>query len=82
MKRFWIEWISFIYFGTHIPITILFDIQPIFPFQPKWARDLVKSIFIKNNNNNNFLKDFYIPTFHDPLFGSSNPLWFKSFLIF
>ncbi|KAI8967749.1 transmembrane protein 6/97, partial [Mycotypha africana] len=65
-----IDWILFCYFVSHIPITILFDLQPLYP---EWLiPDMLKQISYS-----------YVQLTHDPFMDVSRPVmyWFKSFSI-
>jgi len=61
--------IFFLYFLSHIPITILFDSQVVFsnanPMYPSIVRDMVK----------NYSESFKDPMILDP------PIWFKAFCV-
>ncbi|KAM8977799.1 sigma intracellular receptor 2 [Pelodytes ibericus] len=61
-----LEWIFFFYFFSHIPITLLVDLQAILPsnLYPQELRDLMK---------------WYVVTFKDHLM-MNPPAWFLSFV--
>uniref|UniRef100_A0A8C2Y072 EXPERA domain-containing protein n=2 Tax=Capra hircus TaxID=9925 RepID=A0A8C2Y072_CAPHI len=61
-----LEWLLGFYFLSHIPITLLMDLQGVLP------RDLYP-VELRN------LQQWYIEEFKDPLLQNS-PVWFKSFL--
>uniref|UniRef100_A0A6B2F720 Transmembrane protein 97 n=1 Tax=Bothriechis nubestris TaxID=1766655 RepID=A0A6B2F720_9SAUR len=62
-----LEWIFAFYFLTHIPITLLFDLQPLLPgIYPSALSDMLT---------------WYTTTFKDSLVASPEP-WFKCFLCF
>lgn len=62
-KLIW--WVFFIYFFTHIPITLLVDLQAIFDEQyPQPLRDL---------------NSWYINTYNDRIM-LTKPVWLKSFI--
>ncbi|XP_074045133.1 sigma intracellular receptor 2 [Macrotis lagotis] len=62
-----LEYLLGLYFVTHIPITLLFDVQPLLPpdLYPSELTDMLK---------------WYIQAFKDPLM-LNPPSWFKSFLL-
>ncbi|KAK1331393.1 hypothetical protein QTO34_009347 [Cnephaeus nilssonii] len=61
-----LEWLLGLYFLSHIPITLLFDLQAVLPRElyPIELRNLLKW----------YVKEFKDPLLQDP------PMWFKSFL--
>ncbi|XP_024420904.1 sigma intracellular receptor 2 [Desmodus rotundus] len=61
-----LEWLLGFYFLSHVPITLLFDMQSVLPreFYPIQLRNLLK---------------WYAKEFKDPLL-QYPPMWFKSFL--
>ncbi|XP_070591352.1 sigma intracellular receptor 2 [Erythrolamprus reginae] len=62
-----LEWIFVLYFLTHIPITLFFDLQPLLPgVYPPALSDVLT---------------WYTTTFKDPLMSNPEP-WFRSFLYF
>ncbi|XP_036123630.1 sigma intracellular receptor 2 [Molossus molossus] len=62
-----LEWILGLYFLSHIPITLLLDLQAVLPGElyPIELRNLLKW----------YAKEFKDPLLQDP------PMWFKSFLL-
>lgn len=64
-----IDWILFLYFASHIPITILFDLQAIYP--PHWV-----PYFLRQVNGS------YVSLLKDPFMSVNRPTmyWFKSFV--
>jgi hypothetical protein len=64
-----IDWILFVFFTSHIPITIFFDLQAIY------SRDLVP-LFLRQVNGT------YIKLLADPFMNTSLPIkyWFSSFI--
>ncbi|KAF9214268.1 hypothetical protein BGZ59_004028 [Podila verticillata] len=59
----------FVYFVAHIPLTLLMDLVPVYPW--------FIQTFIKP------LRDFlvwYVATFKDPIMGNPDMMWFKTFL--
>ncbi|CAO3654226.1 unnamed protein product [Mucor hiemalis] len=63
-----LDLIYFIYFATHIPVTLSIDFQVFYPphLVPQALSDALK---------------FYIDTYKDPFMGSSTPVyWFLSFI--
>ncbi|XP_007117729.2 sigma intracellular receptor 2-like [Physeter macrocephalus] len=60
------EWLLGLYFLSHIPITLLVDLQAVLP------RDLYR-VELRN------LRQWYTEEFKDPLLHNP-PVWFKSFL--
>ncbi|KAI8087220.1 hypothetical protein BDF21DRAFT_379071 [Thamnidium elegans] len=64
-----IDWILFVYFVTHIPITIFFDLQCLYP---QW---LIPQFLIQLNGS-------YLQLTSDPFMNTSNNIyWFKSFAL-
>ncbi|TEA28540.1 hypothetical protein DBR06_SOUSAS2010178, partial [Sousa chinensis] len=61
-----LEWLLGLYFLSHIPITLLVDLQAVLP------RDLYP-VELRN------LRQWYTEAFKDPLL-QNPPVWFKSFL--
>lgn len=61
-----LEWIFFFYFFSHIPITLLVDVQPLFPAElfPASLKQLLA---------------WYAVEFKDPMMADP-PIWFKSFV--
>ncbi|XP_067328155.1 sigma intracellular receptor 2-like [Anolis sagrei] len=60
-----LEWLFFFYFFTHIPITLLLDLQSLLPgFYPHQLTDVFTS---------------YTAAFKDPLMADPPP-WFKAFI--
>ena len=58
-----------IYLITHIPPTLLLDLQAIYP--PQWVPQLMKDMLSN-----------YVELFKDPFLGSPSTMyWFKSFVI-
>lgn len=63
-----LDLIYFIYFASHIPVTLAIDLQVFFP--PQWIPQVLKDALT-----------FYIETYKDPFMGSSTPAyWFLSFV--
>lgn len=63
-----LDLIYFIYFATHIPVTLCIDFQVFYPTHlvPTALSDALK---------------FYIDTYKDPFMGSQTPVyWFLSFI--
>lgn len=69
-KSLWsrpLDLIYFVYFATHIPITLLVDLQSVYP--PKYVPQALKD-----------LNQWYLTTYKDPFMtNASNLPWFKSF---
>lgn len=64
-----LDLIYFVYFATHIPITLCIDLQTFCP--SSWVPNTLVDLF-----------HFYKITFKDPLMGSSEPMyWYLSFLV-
>ncbi|GAA5815321.1 hypothetical protein MFLAVUS_008827 [Mucor flavus] len=64
-----IDWILFVYFASHIPITIFFDLQCLYP---KW---LIPQFLVQLNGS-------YLQLTSDPFMDTSNTIyWFKSFAL-
>lgn len=64
-----IDWILFVYFASHIPITIFFDLQCLYP---QW---LIPQFFVQLNGS-------YLQLTSDPFMDTSNTIyWFKSFAL-
>ncbi|KAG1135689.1 hypothetical protein G6F37_012600 [Rhizopus arrhizus] len=64
-----LDLIYFIYFATHIPITLCIDLQTFCP--SSWVPKTLIDLF-----------NFYKITFKDPLMGSNEPMyWYLSFLV-
>uniref|UniRef100_A0A672Y993 EXPERA domain-containing protein n=1 Tax=Sphaeramia orbicularis TaxID=375764 RepID=A0A672Y993_9TELE len=57
----------FLYFASHIPITLCIDLQALLPAQvyPQWLKDLVQ---------------WYAGAFRDPMVVAP-PAWFGSFIV-
>lgn len=65
-----VDWIMYYYFASHIPITVLFDLQAIYP--TNWVPQLLLDINAQ-----------YINTLNDPLMNpvkNAHMYWFKSFV--
>ncbi|KAI8333614.1 transmembrane protein 6/97 [Chlamydoabsidia padenii] len=63
-----LDFVFFIFFITHIPITLLLDLQAIYP---TW---LVPSVLLQANA-------WYVNLTHDPFMGATSPIyWFQSFV--
>lgn len=63
-----LDWIFFCYFTSHIPITLLIDLQSLYP---EWIiPDILKKVYTA-----------YVQTVGDPFMDTSRPLayWFRSF---
>lgn len=69
-KSLWsrpLDLIYFVYFATHIPITLLVDLQSVYP--PEYVPQLLKDV-----------NQWYLTTYKDPLMTNASSLpWFKSF---
>ncbi|XP_058921029.1 sigma intracellular receptor 2-like [Kogia breviceps] len=63
--RHCLEWLLDLYFLSHIPITLLMDLQAVLP------RDLYR---VELRNLRQWYTEFKDPLLHNP------PVWFKSFL--
>ncbi|KAI8645810.1 hypothetical protein BD408DRAFT_381472 [Parasitella parasitica] len=65
-----VDWILFLYFSSHIPITIFFDLQNLYP---QW---IIPTFFQQLNGT-------YIALLNDPFMDKTSPVqwWFKSFLL-
>ncbi|KAI7900312.1 transmembrane protein 6/97 [Cokeromyces recurvatus] len=64
-----LDLIYFVYFATHIPITLAIDFQVFYP--PNWVPQIFKDAL-----------DFYVLTYKDPFMGSSTPIyWYLSFIV-
>lgn len=63
-----VDWILFLYFTSHIPITIFFDLQPIYP--QAWIPYFLAQV---NGSYVKFLADPYMDMTRPTLY------WFKSF---
>lgn len=63
-----VDWVLFLYFSTHIPITIFFDLQPLYP-------DWIIPTFFQQ------LHGTYMALLNDPFMDKTIPVkwWFKSF---
>lgn len=64
-----LDLIYFLYFASHIPVTLAIDFQVFYPpqFVPQVLKDALK---------------FYTETYKDPFMGSSTPVyWFLSFIV-
>lgn len=64
-----LDLIYFVYFASHIPVTLAIDLQTLLPAHwiPKVLADTLS---------------FYKNTFKDPFMGSTEPMyWFRSFLV-
>ncbi|XP_028662569.1 sigma intracellular receptor 2 [Erpetoichthys calabaricus] len=61
-----LEWVFFLYFASHIPITVFIDLQALLPSNvyPQSLKDLLK---------------WYVQTYKDPMM-MNPPSWFKSFI--
>jgi hypothetical protein len=63
-----LDLVFFIFFVTHIPITLLFDLQAIYP---TW---LVPSLLLETTAK-------YVEVTGDPFMGATSPMyWFQSFV--
>ncbi|KAI9472249.1 MAG: transmembrane protein 6/97 [Benjaminiella poitrasii] len=64
-----LDLIYFIYFATHIPVTLAIDFQVFYP--PSWVPQIFKDAL-----------DFYVLTYKDPFMGSAKPVyWYLSFIV-
>ncbi|CEP19199.1 hypothetical protein [Parasitella parasitica] len=64
-----LDLIYFLYFASHIPVTLAIDFQVFYP--PQWVPQVLKDALA-----------FYTETYKDPFMGSSTPVyWFLSFIV-
>ncbi|KAG1095385.1 hypothetical protein G6F42_018563 [Rhizopus arrhizus] len=64
-----LDLVYFLYFATHIPVTLAIDFQVFCP--PQWVPQVLKDAL-----------KFYTETYKDPFMGSSAPTyWFLSFIV-
>lgn len=64
-----LDLIYFVYFASHIPVTLAIDLQTLLPAH--WIPKALANTL-----------SFYKNTFKDPFMGSAEPLyWFRSFLV-
>ncbi|GAN04293.1 transmembrane protein 97 [Mucor ambiguus] len=64
-----LDLIYFLYFASHIPVTLAIDFQVFYP--PQWVPQVLKDAL-----------KFYTETYKDPFMGSSTPIyWFLSFIV-
>ena len=63
-----LDLIYFVYFATHIPVTLSIDFQVFYP--PHWVPQVLTDAL-----------KFYTETYKDPFMGSPTPIyWFLSFI--
>ncbi|KAI8640316.1 transmembrane protein 6/97 [Parasitella parasitica] len=64
-----LDLVYFLYFASHIPVTLAIDFQVFYP--PQWVPQVLKDALT-----------FYTDTYKDPFMGSSTPVyWFLSFIV-
>ncbi|KAI8984342.1 transmembrane protein 6/97 [Mycotypha africana] len=64
-----LDLVYFLYFATHIPVTVLIDFQLFCPSH--WVPQILKDALA-----------FYVTTYKDPFMGSTTPVyWYSSFVV-